>query len=310
MSVKVAICIPTCQRPRSLARLLDSLDNLSFSAGVPDVLVVVIDNDAQERARAVVESRPGPRRWPVEYQVEPVRNIALARNHGIDAALAWDADLIAFIDDDEVASPCWLDRLLRAGEDRSAAIVAGPVLPRYEAGVPEWVIRGRFFELPRSPSGARVSMAFSGNVLLRRDVLIESGYRFDPAFGISGGEDSHFFMRAVRAGLQIVWADDAEVEEVVPLSRANAAWILRRAYRVGNRTAFCERALIPRWEWVPPRVIKAIGRILEGLVLLIPAALWGRAAAVQCMRHVAYGLGCLAGLFGARFTEYETIHGT
>jgi succinoglycan biosynthesis protein ExoM len=309
-TVKVAICIPTCQRPRSLARLLDSLDELSFSAGSPEVLVVVIDNDAQERAREVVEGRPGPCRWPSAYQVEPVRNIALARNRGIDAALSWGADLLAFIDDDEVASPCWLERLLRAGEDPGAAIVAGPVLHRYEPGVPEWVIRGRFFEIPRSPSGKRVTMAFTGNVLIRRDLLIEPGNRFDPAFGTSGGEDSHFFMRAVRAGLQIVWADDAEVVEMVPLSRARAAWILRRAYRVGNRTVFCERALIPRRKWVVQRVVKATGRIVEGLVLLIPATILGRAAAVRCMRHVAYGWGCITGLLGFTYTEYETIHGT
>jgi succinoglycan biosynthesis protein ExoM len=305
--VKVAVCAATCGRPASLGRLLDSLERLTFGSVQPDPLVIVVDNDPAGSARALVESRKASFRWPLLYEAEPRRNIALARNRAVDVAIRSGAELVAFIDDDEVASPGWLEALLAVRIRDGAPIVAGPVLPVYEAGVPGWVIRGGFFDLPRHPTGTRVRMAFTGNVLIARECLEGPIRRFDPAFGRTGGGDSHFFMRAVRENRPIVWADEAIVEELVPRSRATAGWILRRAYRVGNRTTACERALLPGRLWIFPRVAKALGRIAEGLVLLLPTALAGRAPALGSLRKVAYGFGCLTGLAGVSYAEYDTL---
>ena len=45
------------------------------------------------------------------YAVEPERNIALARNRALSLARG---EKLAFIDDDEMASPFWLSTLLAA----------------------------------------------------------------------------------------------------------------------------------------------------------------------------------------------------
>jgi succinoglycan biosynthesis protein ExoM len=306
----VAVCIATCRRPRSLGRLLDSLEGLSWRSGAGGIRVIVVDNDEAGSARTVVEERRESYRWEIRYVAEPRRNIALARNRGIQVALEGGAEWVAFIDDDEVATPGWLEELSRVAGTTGAPIVGGPILPHYQDGVPGWVARGGFFEIPRFPDGAAVGMAFTGNVLLKGEYLRATGARFDEAFGLSGGGDSHFFLRAVRDGAAIAWADRAVVVETVPVSRARTGWILRRAFRVGNRTVACERILLPRRSWMPGRAARAAGRILEGCLLFLPSLVGGRAATVRQLRKIAYGCGCFSALLGTDVAEYGTIHGS
>lgn len=302
--MRVDICIATYRRQASLRRLLEALDVLEEPEGCA-IAVLVVDNDSEGSARAVVEAFAEGTRWPVRYEIEPRRNISLARNRAIAGVLEEDADFIAFIDDDEQPESGWVRELLRVQREYQADIVTGPVIPDFDSEVPGWVARGGFFEIPRYATGTAVAMAFTGNALVRREWVERVQCQFDPAYGLTGGGDSHFFMRAHRMGASIVWADAAIVRETIPLSRANAAWILRRAYRVGNCYVWCERSLIPAGEWFPARLAKAWLRIFQGALLLIPAAILGKAHAVGALRRLAHGAGCVAGMIGIRYAEYR-----
>ncbi|MDP9349512.1 MAG: hypothetical protein M3P24_10300 [Gemmatimonadota bacterium] len=114
-----------------------------------------------------------------------------------------------------------------------------------------------------------------------------------------------------KAGAKLVWADEAVVEEFIPVSRARTRWIIKRAFRIGNGYVFCVSALFPRYRWVIPRVAGAVARIRigYGLLTLPLAMLAGRAAAVRAIRTIANGMGSLAALLGKRYQEYTTIHG-
>ena len=69
---------------------------------------MVVDNDARESARSIVQSWSERSRVPIAYMVEPRQNIALARNASVALATG---DLVAFVDDDEEPSSDWLCRL-------------------------------------------------------------------------------------------------------------------------------------------------------------------------------------------------------
>jgi glycosyltransferase involved in cell wall biosynthesis len=270
---------------------------------------VVVDNDAAGSALPVVDSLRSTVPWEISYCLEARQNISLARNRAIDTAHHLGVDAIAFVDDDEEADPIWLAELIHIKRASGADVVAGPILPRFDPGAPEWVIAGRFFEIPRYPTGTPVNIAFTGNVLVDRAWLESSGNRFDEAFGLTGGGDSHFFLKAKLGGAKIVWADGAIVRESVPASRTSARWILRRAFRVGNRYVACERSLLPLRAWLFQRLIKSGLRLAQGLVMLVPSALFGRASVVSALRRIAHSAGCLSGLVGIRFDEYDVIHG-
>jgi GT2 family glycosyltransferase len=307
--VKVDIAIATYRRPKGLHRLLGAFERLRFPGGAPDLRVVVVDNDAQGSARAVCEDARAWLELPLAYRIEARRGIPQARNAAIAAALE-RAELLAFIDDDCVPSPLWLAELLRVQAETGADAVAGPCEPLFEEPVPRWVERGGFFARPRFATGARLEQAFTHNVLVRTGSLARLGPLFDEGMALSGGSDAELFRRFAARGHAIVWADGALVFEWVPRSRANARWILSRAFRVGTASAFVDRA---RRE--PPlsraRLLAHGGWCLaKGATLLPLGALRGRAGAVRALRLAAFGAGRLGALAGIRREEYAAVHGS
>jgi succinoglycan biosynthesis protein ExoM len=304
----VAVCIPTHRRPASLARLLSALGRLRFTGEPPAVRVVVVDNHAEGSARAACAAAARALPWPLTYVVEPERGISAARNRAVQEAegAAW----LAWIDDDEYPEPEWLDTLLRTAAAHGADAVAGPVLSRFEAPPPAWVLRGGFFDRPRPATGSRLPYAGLGNALVRAAVVRALGTPpFEPALSLTGGEDTLFFLRATGAGFRLVWADDAVVHEVVPAERVRLAWLLRRAYRMGSAWTVCERRVRPGAGRRLVRAAKGVGWMASGAGTLPLAVVRGPAAAVEGMRRICRGAGNLAGLAGIPVLEYRRTDG-
>ena len=302
--MKVVVGVITFRRPDGLAALLDGLSALRFQTDAPELAFVVIDNDPEGSAHGVCEAASPALPGPVRYVAEPRPGLSVARNRGVAAAIEEGADYLAFVDDDEVPRPGWLDELLRVARDHRADVVAGRVLRRFEREPPDWVSRGGFFLDPRLPTGSPVRIASTSNVLVANRVLTDVRPPFDARFALSGGEDTHFFLRASLAGYRLVWADNAVVEERVPVERVRLGWVLRRAYRVANTWTLCERELTPSPRVLGLRVAKAIARLLFGTGLLVVGAVAGRHVAIRGLWHLAFGAGNLTGLLGLRFAEY------
>jgi glycosyltransferase involved in cell wall biosynthesis len=304
---RVAVCVATYRRPRGLRALLESLGKLAFSRNAVRLWVYVVDNDAEASARAAVHEARARLPFPVEYAVEPERNISLARNRGVARALEHAPDFVAFIDDDEVAHPDWLDELLEVQARFAADVVSGGVVPLLSAGAPGWARSGGFFAQRKPPSGTPVPVASTSNALVSARLLRAVPGPFDPSFGLAGGGDSLFFTRCAREGALLVAAPYAVVEETVPPARSRAAWVLRRAFRVGNGAVFIERALPAPRRNLSVRLLKGVTRLLGSTALLPPAALLGRTTALRALWGVCYGAGCMAGAVGYRYAEYARV---
>ena len=298
---RVAVCVATYRRPALLAQLLDGLSALTFTkVPVPDITVVIVDNDSARSAEPVCLRNRLP--WNVRYAVEPRRGIAQARNRALREAA--DLEFIAFIDDDEAPAPSWLDELLAAQAQFAADVVCGLVIPSYAPGVPAWIRAGRFFERPVPAAGSAPETFSTNNVLLRAAVLAYV-HGFDERFSFTGGEDTQFFLRVRAAGFSIVSSGAAVVRETVPLSRANLRWMLRRAYQCGNSWVLCESSLDPRLSTRALRFFKASARIGQGSLGVLLSPLGGRVAFTRALRTVCLGAGMLTALFGQRFEPYR-----
>jgi succinoglycan biosynthesis protein ExoM len=300
--VRVAICVCTFRRRRLLREVLLGLSQLTFrKVHAPRITIIVVDND--ELASAEEVCRSASLRWPIEYAVESTRGITYARNRAV--VESGPVDFVAFIDDDEVPSAEWLDELLYAQGKFSADVVSGPVLPRYEAEIPKWVKAGRFFEGRVCATGSLQNTAATNNVLIGTHVFHDVP-GFDHAFAVSGAEDTHFFLRAVRSGYKIVWSQEATVFETISSSRGNIAWILRREYQTGNGWVFCESEIRNRIGHSTIRACKACGHVVIGLGGAAVSSLsLDIAAAVRSLRRLSLGAGMLAGLAGHRFLAYR-----
>jgi succinoglycan biosynthesis protein ExoM len=237
----IAVCIPTYRRPVMLAKCVEALQQ-QVSKGF-SYSILVVDNDVGQSARKLMQE--WQRRSLVElyYDVEPVQNISLARNRVIANG---KGDIIAFIDDDEYPGPTWLISLFNTYTKYRVDGVLGPVIPSYEGLPPRWIVRSglcvrRSFKtgtILRNPKYMR-----TGNVLLGRQIFKAGETPFDPQFGLSGGEDTDFFSRMVRAGGSFVWCDEAIVYEEVPKQRQKRIYYIRSAFVRGVAAAGRESIL-------------------------------------------------------------------
>lgn len=184
----------TTRRFEALARGSKSTD---LSKCQPSHLdVIVVDNDPNGSACAFCEQIKSEFKWILQCDIEPRRGIPFARNKAL-ACLEKDVDFVAFIDDDEVPAPLWLDELLSVQASYKADTVSGPVLPHFAQAVPAWVTKGRFFERPRHATGHLVKGSATNNVLVRADVLRKLVPAFDERLALCGGSDWHFLSGSI-----------------------------------------------------------------------------------------------------------------
>ena len=229
----ISVCVCTYHRPVLLRRLLEGL-RAQETRGRFDLSVVVVDNDPGRSGESTVRSAAGAKGLVLSYDVEPVRNISLARNRSIENATG---DLIALIDDDEIPPPDWLALLFEALRSHPASGVFGPVRPRFDSPPPKWTIEGKLFDRPEHPTGFIMPWqeCRSGNVLFKRDILRSQDPVFDPKFG-SGASDQDLFRRLIAEGHRFIWCNEAYVEEVVSPNRWKRSFMLHRALLRGRTT--------------------------------------------------------------------------
>jgi len=297
MGVDVSICIATYRRPEGLSRLLDSLDRLKIPIGI-EVEIIVVDNDREESAASVAQSRSGSI-GPIRYCVEPRQNIALARNRALSQA---SGEWILFIDDDEVADENWISEYLKLTEREVCDGAFGPVLARLEEVVTPWLDVETFYTRRRHPTGERLAAGdlYTSNALVRRRLFDECS--FDPAYGLTGGSDSELFGRMLRSGAQFLWCDEARVVEFIPPERHCFGWLAQRSFRGGLVYTRLARSVVRGGSL--GRAIRVLAQLC-GSALLVPlAAFGGRRATARATLRACTQAGHLWALMGQSYEEY------
>ena len=253
----LTIAMLTYRRNDYLAQVIPEL--LAQADDVCDaqtmVSVLIVDNDPQAGARAVVEAARaalgGEQPEAAEasgvadsdavamsrlvYVHEPEPGIVAGRNRALSQAHGSDA--LVFIDDDEIPSPGWLKALVSTWRAQGCAAVTGPTPPTFEVDPSAWVVASGAFDSWEAADGAQVRSADTGNLLLDLAVVENLGLRFDPRYGLTGGEDSLFTRQLTRAGGVIRFAAGAVVTKRVPAARARRTWVLERSLRSGSSWA-------------------------------------------------------------------------
>jgi glycosyltransferase involved in cell wall biosynthesis len=181
--VTVGIC--TYRRP-SLSQTLESVAGQRQLEGV-ELSVLVVDNDESGYARNIVESFSSMHSMTVLYEIEARKNIATARNRCLQSA---STDWLAFIDDDEIAEPSWLARLIEVAVEHRAHAIFGQVVPVYAADSPSWIRRGDPFARLKPARGSRLETGSTANVLCHlHNTARPNEQRLPPATGTEGRTD-------------------------------------------------------------------------------------------------------------------------
>jgi succinoglycan biosynthesis protein ExoM len=267
------------------------LRSLFVQAGVEDRLaaIVVADNDPEGSAAEVVERLRPSAPVPLVYVHAPVPGVATARNAGLAAT---EAPLIAFLDDDEAASPGWLSALLSGLQTTGANVVFGPIQGRVpeDAGWAKPYLE-RFFGRDGPATTTLIQEPYGcGNSLMLRSVVLPGPAPFDTAMDQSGGEDDVLFAGVRARGGRFGWASDAWVDEYAPPHRATLRYALTRAFAYGQSPS---QAAAARRDWLGVVRWMAVGAVqtaVRGLKLL-PLWIARSPRRAETLDGVARGLG-------------------
>ncbi len=239
--VSVVICAYTEARWDDLQA---SVASVRRQTAPPRQIVVVVDHNNALLQRACAELS-----GVSVLENQEKRGLSGARNTGVRAA---QGSLIAFLDDDAVAEPDWLELLVRACDDPTVLGCGGLIEPRWLNGAPawfpeefNWVVGCSYLGLPLTQSAVR--NLIGGSMCIRRDVFASVG-GFRSEIGRVGNhpvgcEETELCLRALQRwpGRMFLYEPTSRIKHAVPGSRSRWGYFRARCYFEGRSKALVAR---------------------------------------------------------------------
>ena len=303
--VSVIIC---CFTDKRLSDILEAVASIQRQTPPPGEVILAVDNNRRlyEELRAKIDQSV------CLILNEGICGLSATRNAGIAVA---KGELVAFIDDDAVAKPGWLNRLAGVFEDPEVVAAGGRAVLEWAEGRPfwfpeelEWAVGGSSWWLPATRTLVRNPHGFS--MCFRRPVFEAAGGFATEIGGVGerprGGEETDLCLRIAHKwpGAKIVFEPEAVVVHKVTANKARLFMVLRRAFNEGFDKSWIQRtapadsrgqALSTERAYLRHLLHHALPSRLA--YLWKPTSLTQAATIVLCV--FAAGLGYVAGKFGA-----------
>ena len=249
----LTLLVCTHNRTRLLER---SLRNLTEQRVGPSVRweVLVVDNGSPDGTRDVVANVGSEGRLPgLRYVFEPRLGVSHARRRGI---LVARGELIAFVDDDCLPEPNWIEEVLRfAALHPEAGAFGGRNQILWETP-PPWLAELYGESLGRQELGDQAlrmpvtawRMPVGAGLVVRREAVWASGWlergvlRGRHPRSLGCGEDTEIALYIRHAGWDVWYAPALRLRHVIPRHRTTLAH-LRGIHRGFGRAEVYLRAL-------------------------------------------------------------------
>lgn len=319
--LSVVVSALTRRRPAMASDLVASFG----AATLPDdvtVTFLIVENDTEERTRDTVEAaRPLANGAELAYVLEPEPGIPFGRNRAAKEAIARGADLLAFVDDDEVIAQDWLVRIIDGYRNSEAVLLGAPLRAGPPTGDETWIqtVMHRNVEVRyrRKEDRAARKADLNGtlgvtivtnNWLGEVTLFTEHDLWFDEEMRYTGGTDSKFHAELRAKGLPSGWVADAFVYETVPPERLSFWYQLNRAKSQSNvyftrkmeaNPAIRYRSVIS----IPVKMVSALG-----LAIALPFTRGG--TLLDLARTLGWIAGRIGAIVGTRSRLYEKTTGS
>lgn len=217
---------------------VEAVESVLTQTHEPIEAVLVVDGNQDVYDR--IEEQFGRRGDVVIHCNENNRGLSYSRTKGVKLS---SGDVIAFLDDDAIAKPDWIETLVYGYEQTEAIAVGGRMIPEWVAGrssiLPEefyWLVGANYEE--RLEPWSEVRNTLGSNMSFRREVFEEIG-GFNEGVGLTAddqiqAEETEFAMRMYDTfGKGVLYIPDAVVAHKVFEYRTEPMWLLKRAFWQG-----------------------------------------------------------------------------
>ena len=235
MLVSVVVCGYTLERTEVLCDCIESALSQTYE---PIEVVVVIDGN--DELAEIIEDRFGEDTRVQIVENDSNRGISYSRTRGGEEATG---EIVAFIDDDAVAEPDWIERLVEVYESTDALAVGGYVAPNWVEGKPAFFPEEFYWlvgctEREFATDGDEVRNTYGSNISYKRDVFLAVG-GYDVNTGRKG--DRHIQAHEAPVGIRIreqydrgmIYVEDAVVHHTLFAYRGNFRWLVARSFWQG-----------------------------------------------------------------------------
>jgi len=277
VSIDVIIC--TYNRAAGLDAVLLTLSRQSPAADVA-WSVLVIDNASTDSTAEVVDAHRSRQLLPGLRRVrENEQGLTPARRRG---ARETSAPWIAFVDDDNLLEPGWLDAVAQVIRlHPHAGAIGGRVVLDWEQPPPDFLKRFGFCFAEQEPGrvACELNSLVGAGMVVRREALVECGWLECPLLAdrvgerlVSGG-DVEIAQRIRGVGYSLWFTPEAVLRHRIPPSRISLQYLLRANYGLGRSEALVSALTWlgdwPSWrraaQWRSVKVVAGALRKPQGL---------------------------------------------
>ncbi|MGH2415482.1 MAG: glycosyltransferase [Microcystaceae cyanobacterium] len=280
MAIQISAIICTFNRASYLSKAIQSLVNQTLDINCYEILV--IDNCSTDKTKQVV-TETFARVPNLHYIYEPIQGLSQARNTGWQNA---KGEYIAYLDDDAIASPHWLEKILEVFQTvkPQPGVVGGKIEPIWEAPRPSWLSD----KLARSLTildWSETPVVFSddsqwlaGANIAYPKHLLRTFNGFDVNLGRKGSkllscEENYLHFRLRTNGHQIYYHPAVVVKHHIQASRLVKSWHFKRRYWGGISASILDiytlkLSLSSRWEKVILIIKNDILKLLKNILFL------------------------------------------
>jgi len=236
-TARIAVSICTYDRYDLLPKAIESVTRQSIPP--EEYRILVVDNSPDHKRAHAIGKRFGevPN---LTYIVEETPGLSNARNV---SARECGTEMIAFMDDDAVASPAWLEEIVKTFDSfgADAAIVGGRVDPIWGASRPSWLHDSMLGNLSVVNWGGETRVAnakewFAGtNISFRTQQILDHGGfatnlgRIGSGASLLSNEEIHLVEQIRKVGGKLIYAPAAYVNHLVDTRRLTRAWFRKRS---------------------------------------------------------------------------------
>ena len=241
MSFKIGICLPSYNNPIGLRKLLESIQEMEMPSNIESLSVYVVINggDISREYFKVLNSVSFKNKIiSFFYELEPNLGIPFVRNRLF--RMSDDCDFIAFVDDDEFVDKLWLVNYLK-NLTQETSVLCGPVKGRFKNGAPKWATNYGFYDSDEHAHLKPISVFYSNNVMIKREILFEVNGPFSEDLVFTGGTDKLLAVQLKKLGHEFIWVNDSIVYEDIPAYRVSPVWLFNRKKRIGYTNTLIEQ---------------------------------------------------------------------